>query len=423
MNKVLDKLFGLSDRIKGDKVVWFVFFCLVLYSFVAIFSSTSLKVAGADESRIALFWRPFNVDQAGIGVGLLSYYLPVGFIRWVSQFGFLASFAMLAMLLKSHNLREINIGIPLQPYEFTKVFMVLYLAWATQAFREKKLFILNWLARTFKRLSWLATETAQCWIMLFIPIGLVTVCIMHGGFSSSMMTLAASLFTICFGKTPWRQVIRFALLIIGLILLTYGAWKVTHWSVLGERWETVEARIIRKFSHNKAEISLNKYEMQKILDENRQQEGAKIAVKEGGFLGKGVGKSTQRYAVADMYGDYMFCFILEEYGMLLGGIPLLLLYTSLLARGATIVRGCKQDYSRTVVAGLAILISGQAFLHMAVNVDIGPLTGQTLPLVSYGKSAFLSFCIAFGVILCISRTVERQTTVEPIDYEENTSNN
>ena len=98
----------------------------------------------------------------------------------------------------------------------------------------------------------------------------------------------------------------------------------------------------------------------------------------------------------------MFSFIVEEYG-LLGGIFIIILYVSLLARGSMIAKYCPNDFTRYAVGGLSLLITGQAFMHIYVNIDIGPMTGQTLPLVSDGSFAFLMFCIAFGIILSISK--------------------
>ena len=107
----------------------------------------------------------------------------------------------------------------------------------------------------------------------------------------------------------------------------------------------------------------------------------------------------------------MFSFIVEEYG-LFGGILIILMYVSLLARGSLISRKCSNEYAKIAVGGLSILITAQAFMHMMVNVDIGPMTGQTLPLISHGSFAFLVFCIAFGVILSISRMAREEIKVE-----------
>ena len=107
----------------------------------------------------------------------------------------------------------------------------------------------------------------------------------------------------------------------------------------------------------------------------------------------------------------MFSFIVEEYG-LLGGILIILLYVSLLARGSLIASKCTNEYAKIAVGGLSVLITGQAFMHMMVNADIGPMTGQTLPLISHGSFAFIVFCIAFGVILSISRMARNQIKIE-----------
>ena len=156
------------------------------------------------------------------------------------------------------------------------------------------------------------------------------------------------------------------------------------------------------------------------LDKIKQPYSAKIAIHEGGIIGKGIGGSTQKYVVSNIYGDYMFSFIVEEYG-LLGGILIILLYVSLLARGSLIASKCSNEFAKIAVGGLSILITAQAFMHMLVNVDIGPMTGQTLPLISHGSFAFLVFCIAFGVILSISRMTrdeikELEEAAEPL-YE------
>jgi cell division protein FtsW len=104
-----------------------------------------------------------------------------------------------------------------------------------------------------------------------------------------------------------------------------------------------------------------------------------------------------------MFEDYMFSFIVEEYG-LFGAILIIILYGSLLARGSLIAKSCgEMHFAKSAVAGLVMLITCQAAMHMLINVDLGPLTGQTLPMISHGNSSFLAFCVAFGIILAISR--------------------
>jgi cell division protein FtsW len=112
-----------------------------------------------------------------------------------------------------------------------------------------------------------------------------------------------------------------------------------------------------------------------------------------------------------MFEDYMFSFIVEEYG-LLGGILVIILYISLLARGALIARSCDNHFAKVAIAGLVILITGQAMMHIVVNVDVGVMTGQTLPMISHGNSSFIMFSLAFGIILSISRMARRKIARE-----------
>ena len=120
--------------------------------------------------------------------------------------------------------------------------------------------------------------------------------------------------------------------------------------------------------------------------------------------GKGIGNSTQKYQVPVIFGDYMFSFIVEETG-LWGALILIILYFSLLARGSMVAKECDNYYDKIIVTGLIILVTGQAFMHMAVNVHLPmvPQTGQTLPLVSHGTNSFLVFAVVFGILISISK--------------------
>jgi cell division protein FtsW len=202
--------------------------------------------------------------------------------------------------------------------------------------------------------------------------------------------------------------------------MAFGIYKMSDGKVL-QRFETLESRLTMDTDPRQLldpKLIQDKVAFQEKLDKIRQPNAAMIAVAEGGILGKGPGGSTQKYILPVVFGDYMFSFLLEEYG-LWGGIIIILLYVSLLARGSWIARLCDSDFAKTAVGGLTLLITAQAFLHMYINVGLGPLTGQTLPLVSHGNSSFLAFCVAFGVILSISRMAnnkirEEEAAAEPI---------
>ena len=205
---------------------------------------------------------------------------------------------------------------------------------------------------------------------------------------------------------------------IGLILLCVLIYNVSDHKAM-KRIGTAISRIFEDDNMEKQflESERGTIAYQDALDAIRQPYSAKIAVHDGGLLGRGPGQSKQKYIVPDISEDYMFSFIVEEYGIL-GAVLIIFLYLSLMARGSIIVRNCGNDlYAKLSVAGLCLLICGQAFLHMFVNADIGPMTGQTLPLISHGNSAFLCFSLAFGIMLSISRETRTKVDQEVNKYK------
>ena len=231
-----------------------------------------------------------------------------------------------------------------------------------------------------------------------------------GSGSSAVFIGGILIATLLIGGMPFKELALAGIAGIAALGLIIGIHSATDGKVF-KKFERVTTMITRLGADYDAEKRLKDVkpksrEFYEILDEIKQPYSAKIAVHEGKIIGKNSGNSTQKYVVSNIYGDYMFSFLVEEYG-LIGGIIIIFLYVSLLARGSTIARNCNTEYAKIAVGGLSVLITGQAFMHMFVNVDIGPMTGQTLPLISHGSFAFLVFCIAFGVILSISRMARK----------------
>ena len=421
---------GFIDNIEGDKVVWIIVFLLIMISILAIFSSTSLLKEG---SKDRMDFVTEHLVVVGIGLGFifgLYNIKKIGIFRFLSKLGFGVSFALLA-LLASHlripgvvEAERINgawrtlriAGFQLHVFEVVKVAMVLYLAWAIHYYKEKKL-------------KWGQTDLQKRLIYMYAPILLVCVLTLLGSGSSAVFIGAILIATLLIGGMPFKEIaLAGAAGLVGLVMIV-GIYNMTDGKVFGkfERIATMNSRLGAEYDAARLkEVEPRSREFYKILDEIKQPYSAKIAVHEGKLIGKNSGNSTQKYVVSNIYGDYMFSFLVEEYG-LIGGIIVIFLYVSLLARGSTIARLCNNEYAKIAVGGLSVLITGQAFMHMFVNVDIGPMTGQTLPLISHGSFAFLVFCIAFGVILAISRIAKKKMMEEeakaiPI-YPEQTDNN
>ncbi|PIY06770.1 MAG: hypothetical protein COZ21_02325, partial [Bacteroidetes bacterium CG_4_10_14_3_um_filter_31_20] len=151
-------------------------------------------------------------------------------------------------------------------------------------------------------------------------------------------------------------------------------------------------------------------------EENFQVEQSKIAIASGGFIGKGPGNSIQRNFLPHPYSDFIFAIIVEEYGVA-GAFILIALYLVLLFRAGTIVRKSTSAFAAFLSMGLVISLIFQAFINMAVAVNLFPVTGQTLPLVSMGGTSIIFTCAAFGIILSISQNVIKKPEYERIKAE------
>ena len=144
-----------------------------------------------------------------------------------------------------------------------------------------------------------------------------------------------------------------------------------------------------------------------ITAENQQEMFSRMAQAHGGMVGVGIGRSRECSRLPLAFSDYIFSIIVEETGFL-GGLFVMLLYLSLLGRAAMIVRRSKRVLPSLLVIGMASFITFQALFHIAINVGLFPVSGQPLPLISKGGSSMLAICIAFGVMLSVSRTIANQ---------------
>lgn len=408
-------IWNIFENFEGDKVVWMIVLLLMLISVLCMFSSTS-RLLSSGQSRIDVVKDQLILVGFGIGIIILIYNIRnLAILRWLSKFGFAISLVLLAVLdlrLDLGFVRSIEINgarrilqvgpVQVHVFEVVKVAMIMYLAWAMDALKRGKL-------------KWGKNELAKKIIYIYGPFVLSFLMIIPGSNSAALVIGGMMFITILIGGGNLRDLailVAAGALMVGLVL---GIYALSKGKVFG-RIGTGISRIFEStdWEQKVKDSRMGSVDYYEALDEIRQPYSAKIAIHEGGLIGKGPGASTQRYVVPDISEDYMFSFIIEEYG-LLGGLIVLMLYISLLARGSLIVRNCGNElFPKLAVAGLTMLIVLQAFLHMFVNVDIGPMTGQTLPLVSHGSSAFLCFCVAFGIILSVSRYASRKLRKEQL---------
>ena len=148
-----------------------------------------------------------------------------------------------------------------------------------------------------------------------------------------------------------------------------------------------------------------------------QIEKAKIAIATGGIMGKGAGKSVQKNFLPQSSSDFIYAIIVEEYG-LIGGFVLMLFYLFLLFRIVVVANGCASIFSKLLVLGVGLPIVFQALINMAVAVELFPVTGQNLPLVSSGGTSIWMTCLAIGIILSASNKSIVQESASDSDIDE-----
>ncbi|MCQ2143387.1 MAG: FtsW/RodA/SpoVE family cell cycle protein [Bacteroidales bacterium] len=413
------------DRIKADKVLLIIILGLMMMSVLAIFSSTSTLVT-ENTSRMSIFLEQLVVVAGGLLLMFVCYKIPnITVYRVVSQIGFIVS-ALLLIALISHfsilggRIRALNIngayrfinffGFQIAVFEVVKVLMVPYIGWAVQACSEEKTGMLNRLiAKNPERWGWMDNDFIRHSFYIYIPIGIICLLLLIAGSNSSLFICALVMFScLLIGGFPARKAVLLALVGAGAIVGGYMLNYVSNGKIFSSL--RIDTLISRVSDHNKdldfetalSQLPRGSAEWRGLIDDNLQTGAAQIAIHEGGLFGKGAGNSTQKYIVPQIFGDYMFSFICEEYGIW-GALLIIILFGSLLARGSIIADNCEGVYARTVVGGYCVLISGQALMHILVNVGLMPMTGQTLPLISDGKGAFIMFSLAFGILLGISK--------------------
>jgi cell division protein FtsW len=205
------------------------------------------------------------------------------------------------------------------------------------------------------------------------------------------------------GRVPFKFLLAYAgLAVIGVVLFALVLTVVTK----DNRVEVWKNRIENYFSGDPDP------------DGDYQANQAKIAISTGGLFGKAPGRSTQRNMLPQSNSDFIFAIIIEEYGLLLGAIPLILAYMILLFRGITIAKKCETAFPAFLVLGLTIMIVTQAILNMLVAVGLFPVTGQTLPMVSWGRTSVLMMSFSIGAILSVSRVANAKLKEEEIPDED-----
>ncbi len=253
-----------------------------------------------------------------------------------------------------------------------------------------KLGLFMFLARQLSRLQNDLDNFKRVAINIFLPLIVICGLIAMANLSTALMIGVSCGMLFFIGRI---RISHLAILATAGIMMFGTLFIVSKVTGFG-RASTWEARIKNFTSDNKDDVP---YQVQQ----------AKIAQASGGLTGVGPGNSAQRNFLPHPYSDFIYSIIIEEYGLVFGGLGMVFLYLLFLWRSIIIFRRCPFAFGAFLAVGLSFTLVFQAFLNMAVNVNLVPVTGLTLPLVSMGGSSIWFTCLAIGIILSVSRFVEK----------------
>lgn len=282
------------------------------------------------------------------------------------------------------------IGVSFQTSTLAAVVLMVYVARYLAKIKEKTI--------TFKSTV----------LPLWLPVFAVLILILPANFSTTAIIFTMVLMLCFLGGYPIKYLV--GILGVGAIALTLFVLTAKAFpDAFPDRVDTWVSRIESFFADDKDE---------NFADQNYQTERAKTAIASGFPLGLGPGKSKQRNFIPQASSDFIYAIIVEETG-LLGGLGLILGYLLLLFRMMVVSNKSQDIFGKLLVVGVGIPIIFQAFINMAVAVELFPVTGQTLPLISSGGTSIWMTCLALGIILSVSanRKVVKKTKGEenPLD--------
>lgn len=389
----------ILKKTKGDAVIWAVVILLSIFGLLAVYSSTgtlAYKKQGGN-TEFYLF-KHLSFLTFGLILMYLSHLVNFKYYSRISQILLILSFVLLPYtLFFGTDINDARRWITLPVIGFT--FQTSDLA---------KLALIMYVARFLSKRQDEIKDFKKSFLPVTITIALICALIMPANLSTALVLFATCLLLMFIGRIAFKHI----LLVIGSGILA-GTVLVVMALTLPDDALSKIARL--KTWKNRIEHFAAKddgpVDEREALQTDYQVVQAKIAIAGGGLFGKGPGNSTQRNFLPHPYSDFVFAIILEEYG-LIGAAFLILLYLVLLFRCIRIVIRSPRAFGALLAVGLSFSLVIQAFINMGVAVNIFPVTGLPLPLVSMGGTSLIFTSMAFGIILSVSRDVEEKESTE-----------
>ncbi len=411
MLETTDKLFSqipsvegmrsqLMQRTRGDKYIWGIVILLAIISVLVVYSATgSLAYKMNRGNNEVYLFKQLAFMMVGMFIIYFLHRINYTIFSRVATILFLISIPLLIYtLFFGAKINEGSRWIKLP---------IINMTFQTSDFAKLALFM--YLSRILSKKQEVIKDFKKGFLPALIPVVVICALIMPANLSNALLTGATSLLLMFIGRISIKHIlllILIAMIPIGIIVsvavLTYDGKKKETTTV------STTSEKIKSFGRFGTWVKrVQDFRYAKDAEVPYQVQQAKIAIANGNiFMGLGPGNSRQRNYLPQAYNDFIYSIIIEEYG-LLGGAIIIFIYLIFLFRCIRIFRKCPYAFGAFLALGLSFTLVIQAIANMAVNVNLLPVTGVTLPLVSMGGSSFLFTCGAIGIILSVARNVEQ----------------
>ena len=392
---------NLISKTKGDKVIWALVVLLTLVSLLAVYSATgSLAYKNYKGNTEIYLFKQVAFILAGIMVIYFAHLVNYTFYSKAAQIAFLISLPLLFYTLffgvkmneGSRWIRLPLINMTMQTSDFARLALFMYLA------------------RLISKKQPVIKDFKKGFLPVIAPVIITCALIAPANLSTALLLGASCLLLLFIGRVNTKHILMtIGAAMIPIIFLVSGA-VIRH-----EKTNDDEVVVATKKSSSslfgRVDTWIGRMESfiygSKEIDEGAYQVNqAKIAISKGGVFGVGPGNSTTRDYLPQAYNDFIYAIIIEEYG-LMGGAFIMFVYLVFLYRCIRIFKKCPFAFGAFLALGLSFTLAIQAVANMAVTVNLFPVTGVTLPLVSMGGTSFIFTCLAIGIILSVARNVEQ----------------
>ena len=366
--------------ILGDRVLWVALGLLSIFSFLPVFSASSnLSYVVGHGTPWGHLLKHFIVLLFGFGLIYILHKIPYNYFRGISILALPLIILLLIYTASQGNLisgananRWIRIPIVGLSFQTSNLASIVLLA-----------YVAHFMSKDNLKIYRLNSSILPLWF----PVFLIILLILPANLSTAALLFFMVLILVFIGGYP----IKYLLGMLGTGFLMVMLFILV-------------AKAYPEWVPNRIDTWVNRIENFNNSDDgsgNYQIERAKIAIATGGLFGVGAGKSVMKNFLPQSSSDFIYAIIVEEFG-LVGGTALILLYLLVLFRIIVIAHKSDTVYGKLLVLGLGLTIIIQSFVNIAVALQVFPVTGQTLPLISSGGTAAWMTCIAFGMILSVS---------------------